>query len=427
MKTLTLPLVIVLAIVLLVCLLLRGRHGRTLVLRGRHSHRVVRTAAILLLLLGLSPAHAADEPQQESTDFQRDAVDDAVDITPEIIAQWRMVPLSLGWAHGRDFKKHYLVLRRDPLNEQVTSDFARAHELRAPQSALSHLLWIDLSARLQGLEPTTPSAQELLDAATWLEEAALFDAWFIAYIWKRTGEMPATRTEEQRTAQKHLFKRLARSARVTNALVLALADVKPVPLSPRAWMSKAAPRPEVKKQWNEDNAALHRSMQRIYPAVDIGTWANDGGVMLTLGEAMPAITLTRAGVSSRIEPGTTFHFQRLDLIETPEAQGVLHVHHEWLGPIALPMNEMFSVWTITLQLSPEQKAEAKSVIERAVENGDDELMTALERSLPLVWPLLTEKAGQLEGDARSRVRTLLALFDDTMTTTSVLDLPQEPW
>src|SRR5262249_25037250 len=138
-----------------------------------------------------------------------------------------------------------------------------------------------------------------------------------------------------------LYKRLAEHARVTDTLIAAHAQVRPLMQAPRAWMSKAGPRPQDRvliAAYQHSLTDMVATAKKLYPSVDEGTWRREGQIQFTAFNGSPSPTLIWAGKPKGFPEGATTRLGRLDLLQTPKDKPCA-LYHEWLGRIELPAGQ----------------------------------------------------------------------------------------
>jgi hypothetical protein len=260
--------------------------------------------------------------------------------------------------------------------------------------------------------PAAPD-RNLLEALDEAERAGYFDLWVTAYLWRVAGRA------EGDAARAELFARLARNARVTNALLRARLQLQPAMLPPRAWMSKAGPRPgEIQRHQAAVAKQFLGAARACYPTANLGAWQRDGMATLSVGSGGGPITLIRGG---RREAASTFRFHRLDLVVVDGAPAVLE--HATYGKLELPTGKTVSVWDLPRYLSEAARTKVERDVAAAL-GGNEEAAHRLEKALPLVHARLrAQLAAQPGARGAARLRLILALFDDAVIPPSDLEGP----
>ena len=133
------------------------------------------------------------------------------------------------------------------------------------------------------------------------DQSGLYDHWACAYLWRQSAGLAGNDPK----AAAELCARLYRHARVTDTLIRARAQVKPLNVSPRAWMSKAGPKREdvlAKKNWE---AEVFAAARRLYASTDAGTWERDGSARAAVANDSAPLALLHAGKRHTFEPGSS--------------------------------------------------------------------------------------------------------------------------
>jgi hypothetical protein len=239
--------------------------------------------------------------------------------------------------------------------------------------------------------------------------AGYCDHWLNAYLWRKTATGAGENKERI-----ELYSRLHHHARMTDTLIRAHARVKPVMLSPRAWMSKAGP----PKGWHEARqksvADMLAAARALYASTEIGTWKKDGLALFIVSRDSAPFGLIRGGQRQLPRGEETIELGRLDLIETPSGGKPVVLDHPWLGKVELPADRLISVWDLSRCLSDGGRARLKETVREALD-GNVAASTRLEQALPLAHAAIRES---LQKDPRAkgapRLRMILALFDDAV-------------
>ncbi len=416
MKTLLLPVLWLLAIVVSVWVLWRLARGRRVVLRGRVTPTLARMVIVVLVSLGIgservegqgarSPA-AAGRAQDGSLPAGLDAI---------VLTAWRhnfaravdwrsrTSPMS-EWAQLKAFITG--LEREDVKSLPTTNTFVSGG---CPETFRALVIG-EVLAVAAGLPAPQVKAGELLSVLGNLERRGYFDPWVPGYFWRRSEGIEGSQLPA-------LYSRLARHARVANTLLRAANDLE-FPLRPRrAWTSKAAgPSKVYREREAKTQRAFARAVSRVYDQCDAGPWVKDGTVTLEVFADSAPVTLYRDGVARRIEPGESFEFGRLDVLAAPSEGATLR--HALVGRIDLV--DFQTAHSLPLRLSAEAVERVAGFVRQSAA-GDAANITRLQSALPLVNVALRDAL--IDGPnapAAPAWRTLLFLFDD-----AVLRLPHE--
>jgi hypothetical protein len=382
--------------------------GGPVVLRGRWSPRIVRMVVVLLVLLGvgLDRGKAAPlvDPTKKKVD-EKPGDELPASVTAVVVTNWLGLQQSGGfWMR---FKRDFTLLaqagKADPVEVELME-----RVLPYPEHFRA-LVVADLTALVKGVAPPTASVAELSAALDEMEKAGFFDHWLSAYLWRKTAGLGG----EGRIA---LYARLQRHARVTDALIRAAAQVKPLLTPPRAWMSKAGPKKadlEEIEKYRKSLADLAAAVRTLYPATDAGTWKRDALAALTLVKGDGSLTLHRGGRRVVVAADEAVRFGRLDLFETTDGKEVV-LEHTWLGKVALPAGKVVSVWDLPPLLTDEGKKKVRKAVVAALD-GDEKAAEQLELALPLTQGYIREGLAETPGaKGAARLRLILTLFDDAL-------------
>jgi hypothetical protein len=290
---------------------------------------------------------------------------------------------------------------------------------------MQKLIQAEVGAILQGKPAPAVTAADLHAVLEVMETSGYYDQWLAAWLWRKTAGLEVN--DDRRTVEL-LFARLEQHARLTNALIRAQAQIKPVQLAPQPWRNKGGPPRGM--SWSgyslDGLKDLAAAVKQLYPASDSGTWRRDGVALLTVAKDSPKPTLLRGGKKHVLDVGETVRFGRLDLIQTPEGDKPVVLDHAWLGPITLPAGKLISVWELARLLSPDARATVGQAVTQALANKE-EAADKLEQALPLAHALLREGLKR-NPDAKGapRLRLILALFDDAVMPALVIDPNVKP-
>jgi hypothetical protein len=419
MRTLLAPLLWLLALGLALVVLWRLKRGQRIVLRGRWAPNVVRMVAVILVVFGVGDgdrsANRAEAAPVKVLPERGEALPTAV--TDDVVEGWLTLqgPASAEYYWGRfkqDFSRTVAKARGRP--QQVEAMRSRAGAL---PSLLQVLVLADIEAIAKDRAPAPAPDSKLLLVLDEVERAALYDHWLCAYLWRKTA---AGLPQEAAGDRAELYARLHRHARVADALIRAHAVVKPVARAPRAWMSKAGPRPEQRAVMQAQAEVFRKAVKEVraeagkfYAATGPGTWERDGqgAFRLAKGSAIP--TLIRAGKKSPVKTDEVFRFGRLDLLETPPGERPVVMEHAWLGTVELPAGKTLSVWELPDWSPNGVRAQLLAATKSAL-GGDRAAAEQLEKVLPLAHPFIRDGlSADPNGKGAPRLRMILSLFDDT--------------
>lgn len=405
MRTLLAPLLWLLAVAVALFVLWRAWRGRPVVLRGRWGPRFVRMVAVVLVVLGAAdegrpaPVPTKDAPGAGRTDEQLPPV-----VTQAAVTRW------LNWQQPQNtwtvFKQELTRLSHSPPPTEAARQAVSAR-LRYFGWEFRKVVEADVAA-MAGLKVARPGLDQLTAALDEMDQSGIYDHWAGAYLWRQSAGLAGN--DPQAAAE--LYARLYRHARVTDTLIRARAQVKPLNVSPRAWMSKAGPKREdvlARQKWE---AEVFAAARRLYASTDAGTWERDGSARAAVAKDSAPLTLVHAGKRHTFGPGSNVRLDRLDLFEAGEKPVVLE--HAWLGKLTLPAGRTVSVWELPDCLSAEGRAALGKAVADALEGGEG-AARRLEQALPLAHRLLREKlAAAPDARGAARLRLILSLFDDAV-------------
>jgi hypothetical protein len=244
-----------------------------------------------------------------------------------------------------------------------------------------------------------------------LEKNGRFDHYWNAYLWRKAA------TESKEGASRiELFARFRQHARITDALIRAHAQVKPLMQPPRAWMSKAGPKAgdlAGMKVYETSLTDMLKVANEVLPTTDEGTWKRDGVALLkpTVGSLAP--TLIRGGKERMLPADEATRFGRLDLLKTGDKPAT--IHHDWLGKIELPANKLVSVWDLPNHLPDGAKQKMDETVLDALKNNSEDAADRLERCLAVSHHSIRVGLKELpNAKGAPRLRLILALFDDAV-------------
>jgi hypothetical protein len=395
MKWLLLPLLWVVAVVVAVGIAWRLWRGQHVVLRGRWSPQVIRLVVILLVFFGVgvpktrsapAPGPAADKGSGQADDGA------AAVLTPKAVRAWEALERpGSSWTR---FKQGFTLVQQDKTAGKV--DPALVKLLPAH---FRTLVEADLAGKAAAEKPA-----DLLLALDDLEAAGYFDHWAGAYLWRKTaGADP----QDLFT----LYARLHRHARLTNTLIRAAAQGKPILLPPRAWMGKAG-RPVGGPALSAEQFA--GIVGEVYAEADDGTWKQDATAVFVLAEGSAPVSLYHGGRRLTPAAGETFRFGRLDLLDVPAGDKPVVLDHAWMGKVTLPAGKPAGVWDLPGCLSDDGKAALNKAVADAL-GGSEEAAEKVERALPLAHRAVRDALkGSPNAKGAARLRLVLSLFDDAV-------------
>ena len=415
MRWIAILLLWVAAVVVAVVILRRVRRGKPVVLTGRWSPRLVRMIAVVLVVLGAGDEAVTPDTQAAPVRLPLPGAELPGTVTPQAVQVWLVENQPIGrFAVGRRHLLQGVAGRKLEANERA---LANSYAARLPGKARAML-----SADLQGVQdgkavPATPDA-DLLAALDELETSGRFDHALNAYLWRKAegpSKDPADRIR--------LFARIGRHARVTDALLRAYAQVKPVMLSPRAWMSKAGPRPEDLRAEAAALADILKVAAQVYRTTDEGTWKRDGVVQLKPVAGSPAPVLVRAGNERAWPLGEAVQFGRLDLLKTGDKPAV--VEHDGLGKIELPANRLLSARDLPGLLPQAAQQKLDELVHDALTKNSEEAADRLEQCLAVSHQAIRVGLKELpNAKGAPRLRLILSLFDDVVMPTLPVHRPE---
>jgi len=414
MKTILLPLLWLAAVVVAVAVIWRMWRGKNVTLRGRYSPQFVRMVVMVLVLLGVGvekgradpplplPTSGTNAPDAESEEGLPETV------TEETIAQWRYFSVQRsGWRQAKQalVKLESTAGKPDPQTLEEAKEATRWFPGR-----FGKIVAADVAATAQGQPGPRVAAGELTAAVADLQRHGLFDPWAGAYLWRKTSLLAG---QDNRAGVIQLYAALHQHARISNTLIRAHAEVKPIPISPRPWMSKAGPSREMRMLETLVRRQLLDAARRLYPRSDAGTWQTDAVVSLTLAEDTAQPRLHRQGRQTTLREGQQIGFNRLDVLQTPAGKGPTVLEHAWLGPIRLPPDRLVTVWDLPDHLSDRAAGKVQQAVLDAL-RGDAEAAGRLQRALPLTQQAIRQGVAEApDAGGAPRLRQLLTLFDDS--------------
>lgn len=251
------------------------------------------------------------------------------------------------------------------------------------------------------------SDRELLAALDEVEKVAIVDAWVVALLWNRLGDIPEPKTMPARLLRRKLLHRLTTHARLATALVRARAEVSRIEFAP--WRSKAAPPPGYRRGPSSLEIAV--AVGRHYKRADPGTWTSSAVSEVRVRRGKSGLDLIRGGQAVKLH--ARFTLGRLDLLETTK-EVVLQTS---VGPVTLPAGRQLSAWQLPTLVAGDTQKNVDALILSALA-GDEQALTTLSEVLPFAH-LSLRRAVQKSPEAKGApgLRMLLALFDDAVVRT----------
>ncbi len=414
MKWILIPLLWTAAVVVAAAVIWRIWRGRNVVLRGRWSPRFVRMVVLVLIVVGVGIDKASPEPPPEAgrRGVPRSRYGDPASsgvLTFEAVNRWRHYNASLGpWQTAKQAIVTLDATATSP-DSKVIATVRDGSSLLPGQFRV--LLLADVEAIEKG-QPIPPvAAAKIIATLDEMEQVGFWDHWAAAYLWRKSAQFTSP---EDRTRLAELLARIERHARMADALIAARVEVRPIPISPRAWMSKAGPSHAIRVQEARFQERILLAARRSFSADHATTWQRDATITAAVGDGSVPVTIVRPDGRHQLRPGQTFTFTRLDLLETPPGEKPVVLRHLWLGQIELPAGRLVSVWDLPALISPEAKTKLQSVVAKAA--ADDELAAEqLQRALPLTHEAIRTAVDETpRAKGTPRLRMLLTLFDDTI-------------
>ncbi len=402
----------------------RSAIGKRKVLLSRPmSDRLTRFAAGVLLLLPIgrsargedlakddASSHEPDHaqfPEAGSAATQQNQADAEI-ITGEVIQRWRWRTL-----HAPPGLKTNQQFLQDPASvKALPEEFREAlfAELASKETPMADLILKAIRADFEGNDPNV-TVEEISQALAYREGTLSYEHWWNAWLWRMTRYVSNPQDSE---ALRTLFARLEKNAQVTDALIRATFEVKPTRLNPRAWMSKAGPPRELRMAENATLAALLAAAQNAYAAETPTTWRRDAVVRLKLTNNSGSAVLWRRGEAIQLEPGDTFSFGRLDILQAKE-DGDVRIRDVKFGVLRLSANTQATVWQLPDLLRAGRKANLQALVTAALQGDDENEARELEIALPLSHAAIREAlAKQPDAPGAARLRMIMTLFDDTL-------------
>lgn len=419
MKWILVPLLWLLAMTVALLILFRWWRGRNLVLNGRWSPRFVRMVAVVLVMLGVSaeesrPASNAAPAPDDKQGKTKPAEDLPSCIHEKSLQKW-LAFQNPGNELAR-IKQGYLTICQTPgqPNDRTLLTVQTQARATLPEK-FRELFLAEVDARATGKKSPAVRANDLLTAMDQLEQAGCFDHWINAFLWQKTALV--VESEPRQLVQ--VYSRIHRHARLTNALIAAQAQVRPLFQHGRAWTSKAG-RPLDRElalaEADPRQMAIEmaKTLPKLYPQADAGSWQQDGHTLFTVPKDSAPITVIRGGQGRLTQDNPAILIGRLDLIETVPSDRQAKIQHAWLGEVQLPAGRVISPWDLPAFLSEEGKTKLNETVAHALE-GNAAAANRLEKALPLAHAALREAlAKSPTSKGAPRMRLILSLFDDVV-------------
>jgi len=410
MRWFTLLLLWAAAIVVAVVILRRVRRGKPVVLTGTWSPRLVRMIAVVLVVVGTEEGTRTPEAVAAPAKLPVQSADDELpkSVNAATIQMWLTIHNEDGpFAPGRRALVQALGGRKlAGRDESLARDHAR---FLGPK--MQTLLTADLAALADGKAVPKVAAADIRAALEELEKNGRYDHYWNAYLWRKT----ATAEFADADSRIQLYARIRQHARITDALIRAQAQVKPLMQPPRAWGSKAGPRPAELQAMRTYETSLTDMMtvaREVLPTTDEGTWKRDGVALIKPVAGVESPVLIRGGKERVLPADESARFGRLDLLKTGDKPAA--IAHDWLGKIELPANRLVSAWDLPKLLPDAAKQRLDEIVQDALTNNSEDAADRLERCLAVSH--FATRAGLRElpnAKGAPRLRLILALFDDT--------------
>jgi hypothetical protein len=410
MRWILVPILWVVAIVAAFIILRRVRRGKHVVLRGRFSPRLIRMIVVVLVILGVNSEKESNSVGAPITTSKEDPYNQLPStITLNAIRGWLLNHEPNGYAH--QYKKDYTLLKleKNPKPDQIKKIVQHARHMYEPinKMILSEMEYLSVG------KPVPPvSLTDLIVGCKTMDTYGAFDHWTISYLWRKTNQ--DFKPEEGKQLIE-FYTRLHQAARITDSLIRAQGQVRPMMQPPRAWASKAGPRPAdlpILKAYEASLQDMLVETKKAYPKTDAGSWQRDAGVWLIIGKEPASLEWLSAGNRKLLKGGEEIRFSRLDLLQTGKGQNVLEV--EGLGNIEVPESRLLTVWQFPNLLSKEAQAKVRETVKKALE-GKESSAEELEKRLPFTHAAIREGLKESPSTkGASRLRMILSTFDDTV-------------
>jgi hypothetical protein len=399
------------AIVVALLVLRRVHRGKPVVLAGRWSPRLVRMIAVVLVVLGMGEEAATPPSFAAPAKLPVRATDDELPtmVNPQTVQMWLALHNDAGpYTPGR----RALVQGLNGRNLSAEQKALALDHARFLGPKLQALLLAELAAIDEGKAAPSVPAADLRAALDELEKAGRYDHYWNGYLWRKT----ATAEFDSAETRVELFARFRQHARVTDALIRAHAQVKPLMQPPRAWMSKAGPKKgdlAAIKAYQASLADMVKVANEALPTTDEGTWKRDAILLIKPTKEAPAPVLVRGGKERVLPADDSTRFGRLDLLQTGDKPAAFV--HDWLGKVDLPANQTLSVWNLPNLLPDGARQKLDETVHDALKNNSEDAADRLERCLPLSHHAIRVGLKELpNAKGAPRLRLILALFDDAV-------------
>jgi hypothetical protein len=401
------------AIVVGLVILRRVRRGKPVVLTGRWSPRLVRMIAVVLVVLGAgdesappSAAAPAKIPVKSSDDVLPNT------LNPRTVQLWLREHQEGGmYEPGNRLLLRALAGQTLDANQTVT---AKDHLNRLP-AKLKGLAAFDLAAVMAGKPAVAAADAHLLETLDEMKKIGRFDHAWNAYLWRKAAGAP-----KDPAARVRLFDHVRQHARITDALLKAYAQVKPVMLPPQAWGGKGGRPPAWAAGPGGGGPNALADILKVageeLPFIDEGTWKRDGVALIKPVAGSPAPVVIRAGKERTLPADESTRFGRLDLLQTADQPAV--VVHDWLGKIELPAHRLVSVHELPEFLSKDSKEKLDQAALDALKSNSEDAADRLERCLAVSHEAIRIGLKELPtAKGAPRLRLILSLFDDAVMPT----------
>lgn len=406
MKTLGLALLWISAVLFAVWLLVRARRGKPVVLKGTWKPRFARMVVVILLALGVSAqTSTAGEPEDGPAKKGQPVKPGAV---PEILDKYHVRRMRSHESLYKAFCAHHALLRAG--KPAGPSPIQTGNQGSHPLGLVVVLAELEIEAARTGIvaEQSADFLTSVLDRA---ERQGFIGHFTVGLVWRATRAIPPAADAKLQAQLETLIDRLYQHARLANAFIKAHAEVKPLALPPRAWMSKAGPKRDERLREEKAQRDILAAARKHYPNSNAAPWSTEGGITTRARKGGPALTIRRGGQATTVGAGHVTHVGRLDLIDT-RGIAALTLEHTLLGPLTLPGGQLLSVWDLSRHLDPLAAKRVEHLVLRAL-MGDEDASTRVEGVLSLAHASIRKVLDERpDAKGAQRLRTLLYLFTD---------------
>lgn len=397
------------AIVVALVVLRRMRRGKPVVLAGRWSPRVIRMVAVVLVVLGSNEETTAQEltakPIPPTTDAPADPL--PKNLSVHVTRSWLYMHTPGSVEHAAKTALAKVLANPSPTAEEIAA--VQTH-FKLWNDVIKQLVEADLKALKEGKPFPVATAAQLSQAIKVLQAHGYYDHWWNAYLWRKATNVDVA----HETEWTHVFAQLRTNARVTDVLIRAQAQVKPVMVSRFAWGSKAGPGPAERQAMVVEANAINDMLKiagEVYPTTDEGTWKRDSIVLLKADKDVPAPILLRGGLKKDFSGEFNTRLGRLDLLKTGDKPCVLV--HDGLGKIELPANTLVPVAQLGQYVTGNAKRKLDELVQEALTKNSEEAADRLETMLPLAHDAIrTGLKEHPKAKGSPRLRLILSLHDD---------------